>query len=299
MAAGSLKLDVNSVIKGNGPHPIGCRLPLFLNLFILYSFKKILLRGCESVKDVLQVDNITKIFNKKILAVDQVSFKVKTGEIYGLIGPNGSGKTTTINMITNFLKVDKGRITINGSESLSLDARKQYGYVPDELLMPETLTGFEYLSFMMKMYEIQINEPMEELVKIFRIEDAFHSLIGSYSHGMKKKLQFIAAILHQPKLLILDEPFRGLDPEAVIIFKKLLVHYKSKNSAILVATHDLLSAQSLCDKVGIISKAELVEEGKIKDLLNKYSLNQLEDVFMVASGLSERGTEIDKVIRNL
>ncbi|USK36456.1 ABC transporter ATP-binding protein (plasmid) [Bacillus sp. F19] len=251
------------------------------------------------MKDVLKADKISKVYNKKAIAVNQVSFTVKTGEIYGLIGPNGSGKTTTINMITNFSRADTGEITINGLKSSSLAARKQFGYVPDELLIPETLTGFEYLSFMMKIYEVDDDFPMKELVKIFRIEDAMQSLVGGYSHGMKKKLQFIAAILHKPKLLILDEPFRGLDPEAVIIFKKLLGHYKAKNTAILIATHDLLSAQSLCDKVGIISKAELVEEGKIKDLLRKYSMNHLEDVFMAASGLSERGIEIDKVIGNL
>jgi ABC-2 type transport system ATP-binding protein len=251
------------------------------------------------VIDVLKVDNISKTYNKKVKAVDQVSFKVTAGEIYGLIGPNGSGKTTTINMITNFSKADTGKIIINGLEGSSLKARSQVGYVPDELLIPDTLTGFEYLSFMMKMYEVENDHSRKELVKVLRIDHAMPLLIGGYSHGMKKKLQLIAAILHQPKLLILDEPFRGLDPEAVIIFRKLLWRLKAKNTAILIATHDLLSAQSLCDKVGIISNAELVEDGRIKDLLRKYSMNNLEDVFMSASGLAERGIEIDKVIGNL
>ncbi len=216
-----------------------------------------------------------------------------------MIGPNGSGKTTTISIITSLLKPTQGEASINGYPSHSLKARQYFGYVPDELLLPETLTGREHLEFVSKMYDSTQPALIEKLVDLMQLTPAMNLLISEYSHGMKKKLQLISALIHDPQLLILDEPFRGLDPEGVILFKRIIQKRKDQKKSIFIATHDLLSAQVLCDRVGILSKGSMVAEGYVADLLQQYQVNSLEDCFMVASGLIERGIEVEKIIHDL
>jgi|HigsolmetaAR206D_1030411.scaffolds.fasta_scaffold00001_237 ABC-2 type transport system ATP-binding protein len=245
---------------------------------------------------LLQVDRIIKFYGKT-KAVNGISFHVQKGEIYGLIGPNGSGKTTTMNLITNLITPTDGDIRIKGLSRDDLLARKSLGYIPDELLLPETLTGKEYLTFVMKMYEVEAYDFMWDLARLFRIDKVLDQLIGSYSHGMKKKIQFMAALMHKPELIILDEPFRGLDPETVIMLKDMILQLK-ETRGLLIATHDLLMATALCSKVGILSNGVIVAEGTVDQLLRSYRAVTLEDVFLQATGLGRGGTQFEKVMAN-
>lgn len=247
----------------------------------------------------LELIRVSKSYRKNIHVLKDLSLQISSGEIYGMIGPNGAGKTTTVGIVTSLLRATSGRVYIKGTSPDKMKAKRNFGYVPDELLLPETLTGQEYLSFVARMYEIDDRERKNKLAELLHMDRVLPLLISEYSHGMKKKLQLIASMLHDPPLMILDEPFRGLDPEAVILFKKIMQHRRQQGKSILVATHDLLSAQVLCDRVGILSNGGLVAQGTVQALLKQYQTTSLEDVFMAASGLEKRGNDVDEIINHL
>ncbi|TYR73474.1 ABC transporter ATP-binding protein [Rossellomorea vietnamensis] len=248
---------------------------------------------------MLEVKDLVKVYGKHVHALKGITMNIKPNEIFGLIGPNGSGKTTTIGIITNLITPTEGTVKIKGQTKASDSAKKAFGYVPDELLLPETLSGVEYLEFVMKMYEVDSIKRRDELLSLFDLNDASNRMIKGYSHGMKKKLQIIASLMHHPELLILDEPFRGLDPEALLIVKKIIKHIKLQGVSVLLSTHDLHLAKELCDRVGIISKGEMVEMGCTEKLLKSYNTDNLEDVFLQASQLLQRSFEHEKIINDL
>lgn len=237
---------------------------------------------------MLELKSITKRYNvSSVPAVFDLNLKLNKGEIFGFIGPNGAGKSTTIKMITGILKPTEGEIFIDGF-SMSKDPVKckaTFGYVPDNPDVYERLTGADYLNFMADVYNVSSSERKERIKKyteMFGISNAINQQIKSYSHGMKQKLVLTGALIHQPKLWILDEPMVGLDPMSAKILKEEMKEHCKKGNTIFFSTHVLEVAEKICDRVGIINQGELVAVGSVDDLKIKAKNgdSSLEDIFI-------------------
>ena len=231
---------------------------------------------------MLIIKNLTKTYKGGKTAVDNLNLTVNAGDIFGFIGHNGAGKTTTIKSIVGIHDFDAGEIYVDGTDVKKepLKCKKILAYIPDNPDLYEYLTGIQYLNFMADMYGISKEDREERIQKEardFGILSSLGDLISSYSHGMKQKLALIGAFIHEPKLLILDEPFVGLDPEASVILKDKMHNLCQRGSAIFFSTHVLEVAEKLCNKVAIISHGKLVMEGETKTLTMQRSL---EDLFM-------------------
>jgi ABC-2 type transport system ATP-binding protein len=222
---------------------------------------------------LLKIKNLTKKFGDKI-AVDDLSVEVKPGEIFGFIGHNGAGKTTTIKCITGILDFEQGEINIDGV-SVSKDpieCKKIIAYIPDNPDIYENLTAIQYLNFVADIYEISKDDRkavISKYAKIFEIEENLNDLISSYSHGMKQKIVIISALIHKPKLLILDEPFVGLDPKAAFDLKEIMKEVTNEGTSIFFSSHVLEVVEKLCDRVGIIKKGKLVVCGSVDEIKGK------------------------------
>ncbi|ALC82122.1 MULTISPECIES: ABC transporter ATP-binding protein [Bacillus] len=247
---------------------------------------------------MLTIENLTKTYKNNVTAVKDFNITVKPAEIVAVAGPNGSGKTSMINCILGIIKQNKGNIMIGDLTNEDASFKKKLAYVPDDLLLPEALTGKEYLDFILSMYECNSIQKRNQLIELFDMKKALSEPIETYSHGMKKKIQLIAAFMLDSTIIIMDEPFRGLDIEAVINTKKLMKRYTSNNGAILLSTHDMLAAEELCNRIAIISKGHKMDEGTTAHLKEKYGCSTLEQVFLKASMLSDRGARFDEIINN-
>ncbi len=230
---------------------------------------------------MLEIKNVTKKYGQKI-AVNDISFDVNDGEIFGFIGHNGAGKTTLIKAIVGIHDFDEGDIIINGKSLREnpIECKKEIAYIPDNPDLYNNLTGIDYLNFIGDIYEVEISE-REKLIKeyatTFEILSALGDLIGSYSHGMKQKLAIISALLHNPKLLVLDEPFVGLDPKSSKDLKDIMKDLCKKGTIIFFSSHVLEVVEKLCDRIAIIKNGSLIEIGKTKDITEN---NDLEEVFL-------------------
>lgn len=231
---------------------------------------------------MLEIKNMSKTYQGGKPAVKDLTLTVNAGDIYGFIGHNGAGKTTTIKSIVGIHGFEQGQILVDGMdvEKEPIACKKRMAYIPDNPDLYEYLTGIQYLNFIADIYEISKEEREERIRKEaedFGIYSALGDLISTYSHGMKQKLAIIGALIHEPKLLILDEPFVGLDPEASLILKEKMHALCAKGSAIFFSTHVLEVAQKLCNRIAVISKGKLIVEGDTKELTRDKSL---EEVFM-------------------
>lgn len=234
---------------------------------------------------MLEIKDLTKKYGEKV-AVNNISFEVKPGEIFGFLGPNGAGKTTTIKMIVGLLKPDSGVININGFDNQReiLEAKRQFSYVPDNSEIFEKITGFDYLQFICDIYKIpennresRMNYYLEKLV----LKDDIHGFIAGYSHGMKQKLLIIGALMAEPKILILDEPMVGLDPKAQHTVKELLSEYCRQGNSVFFSTHILAVAEKVCDRVAIINKGKIIEIGSLDEIRKKVGKDEsLENIFL-------------------
>lgn len=217
----------------------------------------------------IELINVQKKFNE-VKAVDGLNLSVNLGEIYALIGPNGAGKTTTIKMITSLIEPTKGDILILGKNISDYpEMKSNLGYIPDEPFVYPYLTGREFLEFVGDVHGLTREESkkrVDSLLERYHIEDIVDGFFSDYSRGNKQKVTIIAALIHQPKILIVDEPIVGLDVESQRITKKLFKEFANNGGAILVCTHTLTVAQAIADRVGILNKGKLVIEGNIKDL---------------------------------
>lgn len=234
---------------------------------------------------MLEIKNYTKIYKGGKVAVDHLNLTIEDGDIYGFIGHNGAGKTTTIKAVAGILDFDEGEILIDGKsiKTQPIQCKQSMAYIPDNPDIYEYLTGIKYLNFIADIYGVGRNERQERIKKygdMFEITGNLGDLISSYSHGMKQKLVLISALIHQPKLLILDEPFVGLDPKASLTLKNLMKEVCREGSAIFFSTHVLEVAQKLCNKIAIIKNGHLVISGDMDTVLGDSSL---EDVFMEVS----------------
>ncbi|MCI8530233.1 MAG: ABC transporter ATP-binding protein [Lachnospiraceae bacterium] len=231
---------------------------------------------------MLEIKNITKTYKGGKAAVSNLSLTVHSGDIYGFIGHNGAGKTTTIKAIVGIHGFDCGQILVDGKDITKepLVCKKNMAYIPDNPDLYEYLTGIQYLNFIADLYEVSQADRKERIrqeAEDFGIYQALGDLMSTYSHGMKQKLALTGALIHTPKLLILDEPFVGLDPEASLILRQKMHGLCEKGSAIFFSTHVLEVAEKLCSRIGIISEGKLMIEGTTAELTKEKSL---EDIFM-------------------
>ena len=230
---------------------------------------------------MLRIENLTKIYGSH-KAVDDLSLHIAPGEIYGFIGHNGAGKTTTLKSVAGILRFDAGEILING-KSIKADpvgCKREMAYIPDNPDMYEFLSGIKYLNFIADIYGMAKAEREERITKyadMFEITKDLAQPVSAYSHGMKQKLAVTSALIHDPKLLLMDEPFVGLDPKAAFDLKTVMRELCAEGGAIFFSTHVLDVAQKLCDKVAIIRNGKLVADGTTDEVCGNESL---EDVFL-------------------
>ena len=234
---------------------------------------------------MLKIENLTKRYGEKI-AVNNLSLHIAPGEIYGFIGHNGAGKTSTLKCIVGIQDFDEGEIYID-SKSIKkqpIECKKLFAYIPDNPDIYDFMTGIQYLNFVADIFEVSQQERSELIKKyadMFEISDSLNDAINSYSHGMKQKLVIISALIHSPKLIIMDEPFVGLDPKASHILKGIMRQICDDGGAIFFSTHVLEVAEKLCDRVAIIKNGNLVVSGTIDEVKGDSSL---EEVFLELEG---------------
>ena len=235
---------------------------------------------------MIELRNVSKSYNGKDKAVDNVSITINDGEIFGFLGPNGAGKTTTIKMITGIINKDQGEIKINGIDIRSnpLEAKKEFAYVPDNPDMFLRLKGIEYLNFMADIYDVPIDkrkEKIENLAKRFQMTNTLGDQIQSYSHGMRQKIVIMGALVHDPKVWILDEPLTGLDPKSSYILKQMMREEADSGKTVFFSTHVLDVAEKLCDRVAIINKGKISFCGTIEEMREHFKSNEsLEKMFL-------------------
>jgi len=235
---------------------------------------------------MIRIKGVTKSYNKTSKAVDDITFDVNPGEIFGFLGPNGAGKSTTIKMMTGITGADSGTIAINGFD-ISADpvkAKQHFGYVPDSPDIFLNFTGLEYLNFMADTFEIGNKDRIDRisaLAESFSMRDSLGDKIKNYSHGMRQKIVITGALIHDPENLILDEPLTGLDPEAAHTLKLIMRERCAQNKTVFFSTHVLEVAEKLCGRIGIINKGKLLfcgTHGELKEKIDRDA--SLENLFL-------------------
>lgn len=229
---------------------------------------------------MLTIRHLTKTYKGGKRAVDDLSLTVENGDIYGFIGHNGAGKSTTIKAVVGVLDFESGTIEIDGHDVKRepLACKQITAYIPDNPDLYEHLTGIQYLNFIADIFGVEARDKerrIREYAERFEITDALGDSIASYSHGMRQKAAIISALIHEPKLLVLDEPFVGLDPKASLTLKEIMRELCAGGGAIFFSTHVLEVAQKLCNKVGIIRQGRLVVDGDMDRLVRDHSLEEL------------------------
>ena len=230
---------------------------------------------------MLRIEHLTKKYGEKV-AVDDLSLHIAPGEIYGFIGHNGAGKTTTLKSAVGILAFDEGEIFIDGVSVKAdpLEAKRRLAYIPDNPDLYEFMTGIKYLNFIADIYKVSAadrQERIRDLAERFKLTADLAQPIAAYSHGMKQKLAVISAFLHEPKLILMDEPFVGLDPTASHLLKQMMRELSDRGGAIFFSTHVLEVAEKLCDKVAIIKNGKLIRSGTMEEVKGDDSL---EEVFL-------------------
>ena len=231
---------------------------------------------------ILEIKNYSKSYSQGKKAADNISLTVESGDIYGFIGHNGAGKSTTIRGVVGVLEFEEGEIYIDGYsvKTEPLECKQLTAYIPDNPDLYENLTGIQYLNFVADVFGISANQREERIKKYadkLEITGALADQISSYSHGMKQKVAIVSALIHEPKLLVLDEPFVGLDPKASFVLKEIMKEMCQEGSAIFFSTHVLEVAEKLCNKVAIIKGGKIIASGTMEELTKGQSL---EEVFL-------------------
>lgn len=229
---------------------------------------------------MIGIKNVSKTYDGKKKAIDNLSFEVKDGEIFAFIGHNGAGKTTLIKSLVGILSFEEGDILIN-NKSIKEDpigCKLDMAYVPDNPDLYENMSAIDFINFVCDMYDTSLEtrkENIKKYAKMFEIEDKLKDDISSFSHGMKQKVALIAALSHNPKVLVMDEPFVGLDPKSVYDMKELMKQMAKEGKTIFFSTHILDVAEKLCDRVAIIKDGKIVKIGKMKDIKGDSSLEKV------------------------
>lgn len=250
--------------------------------------------------EILKVTGITRLYGEG-RGIFDASLTVRRSEIAGLVGANGAGKTTLIRAIVGLTSAASGSVQINGFDiqQAPVSARHQFGFVPDTPDVLDKITVWELLRFVGLTYNLsrtESEERGESLLDLLGLHGAKHQLMGSLSHGMRKKVQIAAALLHRPPLLIMDEPTNGLDPLAILLLRDILRAAKAAGQGVLVATHNLGFADELCDTVMIIDRSQVAVYGPIEDLKRQYACSTLDDLYLKVVGGGAWGDKIAQVM---
>lgn len=251
---------------------------------------------------LVETRHLVKRYGDKV-AVNDISFDVYQGEVFGFLGPNGAGKTTTIKVIVGLLQPTSGTVKVAGYDvqSQSMLAKASSGYVPDTPNLYAKLSGRELLRFVGDLYNMdrsQVGHRIDELLRMFDLTAAADDTVDSYSHGMQQKTSLAAALMHDPKVLILDEPTVGLDPKSARLIKDILRQLADRGAAVMLSTHILEIAERMCDRIGIINKGQLIAVGTMDELrtLDKTGQTSLEDIFLDLTGGAEEA-EIAEILK--
>lgn len=238
---------------------------------------------------MIEIKKVSKTYNNEVKAIKDLSLTINDGEIVGFIGLNGAGKTTLIKMMTGVLKSDKGSIKINGCDIVKkpIEAKMQIGYIADSPDMFLKLTGIEFINFIADIYKVPLEkrkERIEFFAKEFDLMDILDKPMQGYSHGTRQKMMVIAALVHDPKVWILDEPLIGLDPKSALMLKNMMIKHAKDGNTVFFSTHVLEVAEKLCDKVAIIHNGKIVYYGTLDDLKKEYKKSDLEKLFLEVIG---------------
>lgn len=236
---------------------------------------------------MVQITNLTKSYNGKKNAIEDINLEINDGDIFGFVGLNGAGKSTTIKCLVGILDYDKGDIQINGKSAVkqAVECKAEMAYVSDTPAVYAYMRGIDYIKFILSIYNKKVdNEKIIELAKAFEMDTVLNNLVSSYSHGMQQKIVLLAAFLHEPKLLVLDEPFVGLDPKATHMLRDMMKEYAEKGNIIFFSTHVLEVAEKLCNKVAIIKEGKIVTSGTMEEITQDSSL---EDFFLEVNSDNE------------
>ncbi len=233
---------------------------------------------------MIEIVNVSKTYGGRVKAVDDISLTVESGCIYGFLGPNGAGKTTTIKLITGIIQPDSGTIRVDGRDTKTdaLGAKMNIGFVPDDPNIFLRLKGIEYLAFMADIYGMSSGDRkpiIDEMAKRFEMANALGDKIQSYSHGMRQKIVIMGALIHQPRVWILDEPMTGLDPKSAFELKTMMREHVDKGNTVFFSTHVLEVAEKVCDKVAVIGSGHILYAGSIQEM-KKSSDSSLEKMFL-------------------
>lgn len=237
---------------------------------------------------MIRLTNVSKSYAKSaVKAVDDISLDINDGEIFGFLGPNGAGKSTTIKMLTGILRPDSGTIEVGGIDIArdSIAAKNIIGFVPDNHELYDTLKGTEYLSFVGEMYGVLnklLVERTEKYADMFKMTNELGNYIGSYSHGMKQKLMIIAALVHEPKVWILDEPLTGLDPQSAYQLKTAMRAHADEGNTVFFSSHVIDVVEKVCDRIAIIDKGRIVAVDTL-DNIRRNPDTSLEEIFLSAT----------------
>ena len=246
---------------------------------------------------MIRLEKLTKQFNQ-VTAVDKVSLRVTPGEIYGFLGPNGAGKTTTIKMLAGIMRPTSGQVFIDGLDLQKhpIEVKARVGFIPDRPFLYEKLTGLEFMSFIANLYGINgvgLEDRIQQFLELFELAEWSRELVGSYSHGMKQRLIMSAALIHEPRVFIVDEPMVGLDPKGARLIKRIFNKLKNGGLTVFMSTHTLGIAEELCDRIGIIQKGKLLVEGTVDELKEMAGQEdpRLESIFLHLTGAEAVSTE--------
>lgn len=249
------------------------------------------------MENIIEVNNLTKIYKRGNKAVDGITFSVKKGEFFGLLGPNGAGKTTTINMLVNLVKKTAGSAKIDGFE-VSDQSNKVYeriGFAMQEVGLDETATAREMMQLHGRLYHMpkkEIEEQIKKLLELVELERVADRYVSTYSGGMRRRFDLVLSLLHKPKILFLDEPTTGLDPHARRLIWNYLRNLNKEGMTIFLTTHAMEEAEALCQRVAIIDKGKIVADGSPEELMRKYGVGNLEEVFLRVTGHSFQESEL-------
>lgn len=248
---------------------------------------------------LIEANNLHKTYGD-FVAVGDANFNAKPGEIVGFLGPNGAGKTTTIKMLTGLLVPDGGSARICGLDIQQdpIKAKAQFAYVPDTPNLYGKLKASEYLRFMARLYHVpatQADERMRQLLDLFELTDKAGTFLEGFSHGMQQKVAIAGALLHDPKVLFMDEPTVGLDPRSARLVKDLMQQRRDQGNAVFFSTHILEIAQNMCDRIIIIQKGQILADAPVDDLRQMKGDQSLEDIFLELTG----GKDVDEMVKEL
>lgn len=235
----------------------------------------------------LFVENLQMTYGK-VRALTDVSFEVGPGTCLGLLGPNGAGKTSLLHCLVGLQRPTRGVVELLDMDGNQLPIGQEVGFAPDDLPMPDLLTGNEYLELVSGLRGLRGGRStFLEIAGVLRLDDAMDRLVGNYSHGMRRKLSLVAAIMHHPHVLVLDEPLRGLDPESSALTKRIIQTYVASGRVVILSTHDLLVAEQVCDRILVLDKGCMLGVGTVSELCSSAGRDTLEEAFLALTGIEK------------